>query len=94
MNHVPPADIWAVRVIGALYELASFPVQDALPIREVGLTPFPVPLHHLLRAARASLHTIEHSHGCSPSSRAMLQHACEPADCAISRFIVAQYLML
>ena len=57
MNHVPPPDVGAVWVIGALYEFASFPVQDASAIWIVGLPPFPVTLHHLLRTARTTLQT-------------------------------------
>lgn len=61
MNHVPPPHIGAVRIVGALNELSSFPVQDASPIRVVRLPTLPVTLHHLLRAAWAPLHTSESS---------------------------------
>ncbi len=59
MNHVPPPNIWAVGIIGSLYELSSFPIQDAPAVWKVRLPPFPVTLHDLVRSARTTLHVLQ-----------------------------------
>lgn len=56
MNHVPPANIWAVWVVGAADEGGGVAVQDTLAIWEDRLPPLPVPLRHLLRSAWTTLH--------------------------------------